>query len=263
VTVTREKGDKLAAVDPLVKAAAFAAVALSLGLLAVPGRKTEVRVGAPTGAAAKSANLASVCGPGTLPDGDQCVPVPVALSSVENDRSRVRALDHLPRRPDRPADFARYRYPLTPRRVEPEDTSSGDSSVTALLLRAQPGSEVRSIALAGQEGDARVVSVGTLRGNSVVTHHRVREASGTRDYLLVVGGLESTTGGLAPGSPLPQNVVLGALPARSEQGEPSLFLAVRRLRAGYDMKALEGEDVLTSSRTISSDPRNVLPLQAQ
>lgn len=249
--------------DPLVKAAAFAAVALSFGLLVVPGRKADVRVGAPTGAAAKSANLSSVCGPGTLPDGEQCVPVPVAVVSGDDGRTRVRALDHLPRRPDRPADFARYRFPLPPRRVDPEDTSTGDASVSALLLRAQPGSEVRSIALAGQEGDARVVSVGTLRGNTVVTHHRVREASGTRDYVLVLGGLESAARGIAPGSPLPQNVVLGALPARSEQGEPSLFLAVRRLRSGYDMKALEGEDVLTSTRTISSDPRNVLPLQSQ
>lgn len=246
--------------DPLVKAAAFAAIALSLGFLVMPGRKLDVRVGAPTGAAAKSATQSSVCGPGTLPDGDQCVPVPVAAASVEDGRPQVLGLDHLPRRPDRPADFARYRYPLSPRRVEPEDPSTADASVSNLLLRAQPGTEVRSIALSGQEGDAKVLFVGQLRGPSLVTHHRVREASGLRDYLLVLGELESTAPGLSPGATLPANVVIGALPSRTEQGEPSLFLALRRLRSGYDLSALRGEDVLTSPRTISCDPRNVLPL---
>lgn len=246
--------------DPLVKAAAFAATALSLALLVMPGRKAELRVGAPTDGPAKSASWSSVCGPGTLPDGDQCVPVPIAASSVEDGRTRVRALDHIPRRPDRPADYARYRYPLVPRRVDPADTNANERSVTSLSLRAQPGSEVRSIALEGQEGDAQVVFVGTLRGNTVVSHHRVREAGGVRDYLLVLGELESTTPGLAPGAPLPANLVLGSLASRSEQGEPSLFLAVRRLRSGYDMTALQGEDLLASGRTIGSDPRNVLPL---
>lgn len=246
--------------DPLVKAAAFVAIALSLALLVTPGHKTELRVGARTGGPAQSATRSSVCGPGTLPDGDQCVPVPLTASSAEGGRPRVRALDHIPRRPDRPAEYARYRYPLVPRRVDPADSNAGDTSVSSLLLRAQPGSEVRSIALAGQEGDAKIVFVGTLRGNSVVSHHRVREASGVRDYLLVLGELASTTPRLAPGSPLPANVVIGSLPSRSEQGEPSLFLAVRRLRSGYDMSALGGEDLLTSARTIGTDPRNVLPL---
>ena len=181
-------------------------------------------------------------------------------SSAEDGRPRVRALDHIPRRPDRPADYARYRYPLAPRRVDPADANPDDLTVGSLWLRAQPGSDVRSIALTGQEGDAKVLFVGTLRGNSIVSHHRVREAGGVRDYLLVLGEFERTTPGLAPGSPLPANVELGSLPSRTEHGEPSLFLAVRRLRSGYDLKALEGEDLLTSARTIGSDPRNVLPL---
>jgi hypothetical protein len=246
----------------MLKAAALAAFALSVPLLMLPGAKPELLVGAPTGSAAKSASLSSVCAPGTLPDGNQCVPVPIAAGSEDRPAAgeRVRALDHIPRRPDRPADFKRYRYPLTPRLVEPETAGTDETAVTSIALHAQPGSDVRAIALTGQEGDATVLFTGALQGTSVVTHHRVREAGTLRDYFVIIGALESVAPGVKKGAPLPVNQPLGALPARGENGEPSLFLAVRRLRSGYDLASLESENLLTSQRAISCDPRNVLAL---
>jgi hypothetical protein len=248
----------------MLKAAALSAFALSVPLFLLSGPKPEVRVGAPTGSAAKSASLSSVCAPGTLPDGNQCVPVPIAAGSEDRPpgAERVRALDHIPRRPDRPADFKRYRYPLSPRLVEPETAAADETAVTSLLLHAQPGSDVRAIALTGQEGDATVLFTGPLQGTSVVTHHRVRESGTLRDYFVIVGTLESVAPNVKKGSPLPVNQPLGVLPARGENGEPSLFLAVRRLRSGYDLASLEGENLVTSPRAIGCDPRNVLALAA-
>jgi hypothetical protein len=146
--------------------------------------------------------------------------------------------------------------------VEPETAGTDETSVTSLALHAQPGTEVRAIALTGQEGDATVLFTGALHGTSVVTHHRVREAGTLRDYFVIVGALDSVAPGVKKGAPLPVNQPLGALPARADDGEPSLYLAVRRLRSGYDLASLEGENLLTSPRAMGCDPRNVLALTA-
>ena len=147
--------------------------------------------------------------------------------------------DQIPRRWDRPTDYDAYRYPLAGWATVTSgyDLDLPDELQRRGTMRAvghggvdlpQPrGTSITMIELAHQVGDAKVLYVGPLFGNTVVTLHAVREGGERRHYVLLFGHLEA-----------------------------------RRLRDGVDPASLTASRILAREATVVTDPRNVLPLKA-
>jgi murein DD-endopeptidase MepM/ murein hydrolase activator NlpD len=241
----------------------------------------------------ESGALSASCPPGTLPDGDVCVHLPTddeppgdAPLSAENthrERSgRWAVYEQIPRRPDRPADYDAYRYPVPAGLPGGHFVVSGydldrpnDSQRRGRTLRAvghggvdlpdPRGTPVAMVPLDHQVGDADVVYVGPLFGTTVVTRHTVREAGRLRDYVLLFGHLDGVAPGLAAGQPLKEGEVLGFV---GDTGSPELIhlhLEARRVRDGVDIAerihTRSGGSLLDSEATVVCDPRNILPLR--
>jgi murein DD-endopeptidase MepM/ murein hydrolase activator NlpD len=181
--------------------------------------------------------------------------------------------DQIPRRWDRPLDYDAYRYPVVGYPGWATVTSGYDLDLPdveqrrgtmravghgGLDLPQARGTKVTLIPLAQQLGDAKVIHVGTLFGNSVVTLHAVREGGERRNYLLIFGHLDSAAPGLLPGQMLPAGGLVGFV-GNSESDFVHLHLEVRRVRDGVDPATLTGYRVLARDATIVTDPRNVLP----
>ena len=279
--------------------ALFAAAVATLGAAAspLPARRVveappmavpdEKRAGRPTG------DLG--CPAGTLPDGDPqpvCVHLPGAdddaleapiLPNLHRERSgRWTMYDQIPRRPDRPADYDVYRYPVPPGLPgghsvvsgydldRPDDTQRRGRALRAVghggvdLPQAR-GTPVHLVALDHQRGDADVVYVGPLFGTSVVTRHTLREGGQLRDYLVLFGHLDATAQGLAAGQTLKEGDPVGVV---GDTGSPELVhlhLEVRRVREGVDAMKRAAKtgaaDLLANDVSVVCDPRNVLPLR--
>ena len=131
-------------------------------------------------------------------------------------RGAWRVYEQIPRRPDRPANYDAYRYPVPAGLPGGHFVVSGydsdcpdDSQRRGRTLRAvghggvdlpdPRGTPVSLVALDNQVGDADVVYAGPLFGTTVVTRHTVREAAGLRDYVLLFGHLDSIAPGVGPG----------------------------------------------------------------
>jgi murein DD-endopeptidase MepM/ murein hydrolase activator NlpD len=235
---------------------------------------------------------ASSCGPGTLPDGDVCVHIgslqddddPDALVSTNahHERSgRWAIYDQIPRRPDRPADYDAYRYPVPPGIAGGHSVVSGydldrpdESQRRGRKLHAvghggvdlpqAKGSPITLVALEHQQGDADVVYVGPLFGNTVITRHTLREAGRLRDYLVLFGHLDAAAAGVVAGGTLKNGDLVGTV---GDTGSPELVhlhLEVRRVRDGVDVGKrahLGPAQLLENDVSVVCDPRNVLPLQ--
>jgi murein DD-endopeptidase MepM/ murein hydrolase activator NlpD len=232
------------------------------------------------------ARAPSTCPRGTLPDEGTCVRategddfvVGDAEPNAHHERSgRYVVYDQIPRRPDRPADYDAYRYPIPAGLPnghhvisgydldKPDERQRRGAKMHAVGhggvdLPQTKGSPISMIALDHQEGDARVVFVGSLFGNTVITLHTLHEATGPRDYVLVWGHLDAPAPGLEKGRVLREGETLGTV---GDSGSPELVhlhLEARRVREGRDaMKLVGGEAILDAS--IVCDPRNVLPLR--
>ncbi|HEY2410396.1 MAG TPA: M23 family metallopeptidase [Polyangiaceae bacterium] len=226
------------------------------------------------------------CPAGTLPDGDVCVPVPddeqggSELSEEHNqhhDRHGVlRAYDQIPRRPERPTDFRLYHLPVTPPRDQsfvasgydldrPDSEQRRGAELRAVGhggvdLAAPRGTRVALVNLENQVGDAEVLDVGHLFGNSVVTHHTLREGGRLREYLVIYGHLDSAAPGLSHGMTLAEGALLGYVGDSGSPGAVHLHFEVRRARAGVDAESLTLGQVNQNSKTVACDPRNVLEL---
>ena len=224
---------------PLVRAGLAAALFATLAVITDrPPR--AIRVGALPSAGPSAARLSALCPRGTLPDGDVCVPVPPRERTAREaePEGRVRAEhDRIERRPDRPADYAKYRLPAD-------------------------GTTVRLVRLEHQEGEAEVLHAGELAGFSgrtVVTLHAVRDGGGLREYLAIFGNLARVEPGLARGAKLADGRRLGAL---ADTGDASgLDYEIRRLRSGVEARALAPADFVADARTVGCDARNVLVLR--
>jgi murein DD-endopeptidase MepM/ murein hydrolase activator NlpD len=226
------------------------------------------------------------CPRGTLPDGNVCVPVPdpsaLGLALVEqqnehHDRSgQLRIYDQIPRRPDRLKDFRKYRLPVpvlpdqsfvtsgydldrpdAEQRRGAELSAVGHGGVDLAQAR---GTEVHLVNLENQVGDADVLEVGHLFGNSVVTHHTLREAGALREYLVIYGHLESPAPGLSHGQSLKAGALLGYVGDSGSPGVVHLHLEVRRAREGVNAGQLPLGQVNQNAKTVVCDPRNVLEL---
>mgnify|MGYP003433931761 FL=1 len=116
--------------QPLTQATALLAAVAALSHAAEGGRPLVsapafgVTAAGAASAPAGSPALSSACPPGTLPDQGVCIPVPrdptggAELTQEQNlhrDRSGAwRLYDQIPRRPERPSDYRRYRWPVPP-----------------------------------------------------------------------------------------------------------------------------------------------------
>lgn len=233
--------------------------------------------------------LAAPCPRGAVPDLDVCVRASdddgfstgeVSPNAHHERSGRLVTYDQIPRRPDRPADYDAYRYPI------PAGLAGGHSVISGydldkpderqrrgrtlhavghggVDLPQAKGTPIAMIALDHQEGDATVVFVGALFGNTVITRHTLREAGGPREYLLLFGHLDAPAPGLERGKIVREGEVIGTV---GDSGSPELVhlhLEARRLREGRDAEktsASEGGEALLDA-SIVCDPRNVLPLR--
>jgi murein DD-endopeptidase MepM/ murein hydrolase activator NlpD len=233
--------------------------------------------------------MSAPCPAGTLPDQDVCVPIPGSddLGSDEleafgmghhDKRGRYETYDQIPRRPDRPAEYESYRYPIPiPETVKltmsgydldrPESEQRQGRKFShvghgGIDLPAPRGTEVHVIALEHQEGDAEVLFVGKLFGTTVITKHTLREGGRLRDYVVLHGHLDGTAPGLARGQgALPEKTLLGYVGDTGSEGIVHLHFETRRVREGIDLQKTPPERLIANEISVVCDPRNVLPLK--
>jgi murein DD-endopeptidase MepM/ murein hydrolase activator NlpD len=282
--------------SPLAPLAAVALAALSLCTLGTARARVaplRIPLAADTADPQRIAPSAP-CPPGTLPDGDVCVRLPGdedsratsedALASENAHRERTgrwAVYEQIPRRPDRPASYDLYRYPVPPGLPGGHSVVSGydldrpdDSQRRGRALHAvghggvdlpdPKGTPVKLVALEHQVGDADVVYVGPLFGTTVATRHTVREGGRLRDYVLLFGHLDAPAPGIAAGRGVKEGEVVGFV---GDTGSPELVhlhLEARRVREGIDIgervRERAGGALLDAEATVVCDPRNVLPL---
>jgi murein DD-endopeptidase MepM/ murein hydrolase activator NlpD len=229
------------------------------------------------------------CPPGTLDDAGVCIPVPhpdVAEGEAlvaERNAHRTRSgawteYDQIPRRPDRPRDYALYRYPVEPLPGQsllmsgydlnlPSDTQRRGPRLKAtghggIDLAQRRGAEVRLVFLEHQKGPAEALYVGWLFGNTVVTLHNILEAGTERQYLALHGHLERPASGLEVGTLLDEGGIIGYVGDSDSPGAIHLHLELRQIRSGVDARLLAPSEIVDNARTVACDPRNLLPLQA-
>jgi murein DD-endopeptidase MepM/ murein hydrolase activator NlpD len=274
--------------------AALALVALlSLGAGAAHGASVHVAASADTSpvAAAESPLSPALCPVDTLPDGEACVRLPVdddgpeveAETNAHHDkRGRWIVYDQIPRRPERPADYDAYRYPVPCTHgcvVSGYDLDRPDESQRrgrrlshvghgAVDLPEKKGTPITMVPLEHQEGDAEVVFVGSLFGTTVITRQALREGGQLRDYVLLFGHLDAPAPGLQVGGHLKEGDLVGFV---GDTGSPELVhlhLEARRVRTGVDVGKLAspsgwggGAAMIANENSVVCDPRNVLPLR--
>jgi murein DD-endopeptidase MepM/ murein hydrolase activator NlpD len=229
------------------------------------------------------------CPPGTAPDNDACVhlvrgaddgPLAPALPNAHREKSgRWAQYEQIPRLPDRPSDYDAYRYPIPPGlpnghyvvsgydldRPDVEQRRGRSLSHVGhggLDLPQAKGTPVKNLVLEHQEGEAKVLYTGALFGMTVVTRHTLREGGRVRDYVVLFGHLDSIAAGLAPGAPLKEGDLVGAVGDTASPSLVHLHYEVRRVREGVDLaKVPAGAQLLADSVSVVCDPRNVLPLK--
>jgi hypothetical protein len=223
---------------PLVRAALAAALLATLAVMTDRSPRA-IRVGTAAAPGPSAARLSALCPRGTLPDGNVCVPVPPRSQPTQErapERGRGK-LERIERRPDRPADYAKYRLPTE-------------------------GTNVRLVRLEHQEGDAEVIHAGELEGfaaRTVVTLHAVRDGTGLREYLAVFGNLARLEPGVARGAKLRDGQRVGSLADSSNAS--ALDYEIRRLRAGVAGRSLDPSELTADARSVACDARNVLVLR--
>ncbi|MRG94867.1 hypothetical protein [Polyangium spumosum] len=266
--------------QPLVRAAALAALLAALGALGKTPRRKAPEPAKPASTVAPA--VAASCGPRSLPEGDVCIPLPPPGRAPQPDgRETLPAEDTplaersplVPRRPDRPAEVAAYRFPLTPEAApsvlggldRPFDLSleAGDVSPGpgAVLLEAASGEPVVSLSLEGQEGPAEVAFVGELVGATVVTAHLVRDGGRLRQLLLVHGNLERPSERAVVGAPLEDGDEIGVIGDSAFRGRTGLYLEARQLREGTSLGGLDASRLREDIVSVPVDIRNTLPLR--
>ena len=276
-------------------------VSIALALAALVGFAPRARVASAARpvagtvpAAYDRALEAGQCPLGTFPDDGACVTLPddesfgedpvgapegevVPMGHFEKSGAWA-AYEQIPRRPDRPADYDAYVYPIPPGMPGGKHVVSGyDLDLPDALqrrgrkLRAvghggvdlpqKRGTPIKLIKLEHQVGDATVLHVGHFFGFSVITRHTLREGGREREYVLIFGHLDAAAPGLARGQTLAEGALVGFV---GDTGSPQLVhlhLEARRLRDGVDGAKLQVGSVLARDVSIVCDPRNVLPLR--
>jgi murein DD-endopeptidase MepM/ murein hydrolase activator NlpD len=217
----------------------------------------------------------------TLPDDDDLSggSEPEVIANAHHDRrGRYVSYDQIPRRPERPADYGAYRYPVPcdPAKAcvisgydldRPDDEQRRGRRLRyvghgAVDLVQKRGTPVTLVPLEHQVGDAEVVYAGPLFGTTVITRHTLREAGELRDYLLLFGHLDLS--GVEAGAHLAGGDVLGLVGDSGSTGLVHLHLEVRRVRPDADvgkLARLSAWALIADENSVVCDPRNVLPLR--
>ncbi len=233
-----------------------------------------------------AADLEHDCPTGTLPDHGVCVPVPASPAGIDPLRAQRGAhrnrngewseYDQIPRRAERPAAYTRYRLPIAD--VSASDIVSGydlhaadeyqrrggalrttgHGGVDVLAPRDTP---VLLMDLESQQEAATVLYVGELFGTTVVTWHRVREASALRDYLVLYGHLSRPAPGLTRGATVDPGELVGLVGDSGSPGAVHLHLEIRQVRNSVDPMELGPHELANNARTVACDPRNLLVLE--
>jgi hypothetical protein len=264
---------------PLVRAAVAAAFLAALAALGkTPSAPPPTTVQPTPGPHVPG--VTGTCGPGTLPEGNACIPLPrpgapldsaPAREDLDDAPTRTQpAKEFIPRRPERPAEAAAYGFPIGPAEGVPTllaglDVPSADDTPlppSAVEIGANAGDEVVALSLEDQEGPAEVAMVGELFGTTVVTAHLVHDGGRLRQILLFHGGLERVGPRAVVGVPLEPGDVIGYAGDSVKPGRVALYLETRQLREGVNLGALAPSRLLDAAVTIPLDPRNVLPLRA-
>jgi murein DD-endopeptidase MepM/ murein hydrolase activator NlpD len=181
--------------------------------------------------------------------------------------------EQIPRRPERPAEYAAYRYPVIDAPVvsgydldKPDDeqrrghmNAVGHGGVD---LMAPMGTTISMLRLEHQVGDAEVLYVGPLYGNTIITRHVVREAGVDREYVLLFGHLDKYGDDVRRGRRLREGATVGFVGNSDSPELIHLHLEARRVRNGINAWKMPAYMVLTREYTVVTDPRNVLPLRA-
>jgi hypothetical protein len=243
-----------------------------------------VHVAEPAHALPLSPLTPALCPANTLPDGNACVRLPgdhdgpteePETNAHHDRRGRWITYDQIPRRPERPADYDAYVYPVPCTHdcvVSGYDLDHPDEAQRrgrhlqfvghgAVDLPQKKGTPVTLVPLEHQEGGAEVVYVGPLFGTTVITRQTLREAGQGRDYLELFGHLAAPAPGLARGTRLSAGDLVGYV---GDTGSPELVhlhFEVRRVRTGADLAKLEPSAMIANENSVVCDPRNVLPLR--
>ena len=118
------------------------------------------------------------------------------------------------------------------------------------------------IALEHQEGPAEVLYAGTLFGTTVLTRHSIREGGRLRDYVMLLGHLDTIAPGISAGVAVPEGQPVATVGDTASPHFVHLHLEVRRVRDNVDLgKVPAGAPMIAESVTVVCDPRNVLPLK--
>lgn len=253
-----------------------------------PERGPTVRAGPTTTEELPQELSGGSCPPGTAPDGEVCVhlvaaddgPLAEARTNAHREPTgRWATYEQIPRLPDRPEDYDAYRYPIPPGLAnghyvvsgydldQPDEKQRRGRTLKhvghgAVDLPQVKGTPVKMVALEHQEGDAEVLFTGHLFGTTILTRHTLREGGRSRDYLMLLGHLDSISAGTTVGSLIKEGDIVGAV---GDTGSPSLVhlhLEVRRIREGVDLaKVPAGQPMIADVVSVVCDPRNVLPLR--
>jgi hypothetical protein len=263
---------------PLVRAAVASALLAGLAALGKTPTSPPPRVVQPSPGRG-APGVPGACGPRTLPEGNVCIPLPRPGAPTDSapggddltdaPSRTAPAKELIPRRPDRPADPAAYRFPTGPAEGLPAILAGldrpGDTDAplppSAVEIGADAGDEVVALSLDDQEGPAEVAMVGDLFGTTVVTAHLVRDGGRLRQMLLFHGGLDRVGPRAVVGAPLEPGDVIGYAGDGKRPGRVALYLETRQLREGVSLGALDPSRLLDAAITIPLDPRNVLPLR--
>jgi murein DD-endopeptidase MepM/ murein hydrolase activator NlpD len=188
---------------------------------------------------------------------------------LENDGQWVE-YEQIPRRPDRPASYLSYRYPVFNGRVVSGydlDLSNGAQRRGSMHavghggvdLVAEMKTPIEMIRLEHQVDEAEVLYVGPLYGETIVTRHTIREGGAERDYLLVFGHLDHAARDVRRGERLDEGALVGFVGNTDSPELVHLHLEARRVREGVDARKLPGPSLNAREYSIVDDPRNVLP----
>lgn len=197
-------------------------------------------------------------------------------TGVHTDKAGERlSYEQIARRWDRPVDYDLYRYPVAryigwPAVISGYDLDKPDAEQRRGSMRAighggldlpqAMGAPIHLVPLAHQVGDAQIIYVGPLFGNTVVTAHALREGDGIRHYVLLFGHLSEPAPGLLRGHKIGDGALIGLVGDSESPNLVHLHLEARRLKDDAEPMKLSPDAILT--RTVVTDPRNVLPLRA-